>query len=203
MHSFDCLQSKTATRKQKNYDNLCWLNAIKAKAWWRWGVSWPSSGSEFCVIWLLKRPASGWGLLWESSSFVPWLILKTFWDVSGAVPEWPWIRRFMRNSSSWASASNIWFSVLLNSCDNFLFSDPSLNYLRNLSYVVFLRSGNVWVLCQIAPRMFLSFLCLRLLVFFFFDWPFLREKRFQWLIIDCVFWRESNSRFTVSVVEIN
>ena len=33
-------------------------------------MSWPSSGPEFFVIWLLKRPASGWGLLWDSSSSV-------------------------------------------------------------------------------------------------------------------------------------
>ena len=53
---------------------------------WRNRVSRPSSGPEFCVIWLLKMPASGWGLLWASLSFVPWLALNTFLDVSGAVP---------------------------------------------------------------------------------------------------------------------
>ena len=87
-------------------------------------VSWRSSGPEFCVVWLLKMPASGRGLLWESSSFVPWLILKTFRDVSGAIPEWPWISGFIRKSSSRPSAPSMLFSVLLKSCDNFLVTLP-------------------------------------------------------------------------------
>ena len=41
-------------------------------------LSWPSFGPKFCVIWLLKMPASGWGLLRESFSFVSWLILNMF-----------------------------------------------------------------------------------------------------------------------------
>ena len=90
-------------------------------------MSWPSSGPEFCVIWLLKRPASGWGLLWESSWFVPWFILNTFRDVSGAVLEWPWISGFMRKSSIRASAPSMRFSNLLKSCDNFLVTFPSIS----------------------------------------------------------------------------
>ena len=62
-------------------------------------VSWPSSGPEFCAIWLSKMPASGWGAIWELSSFVPWLVLNAFRDVSGAVPAWPWFSEFMRKSS--------------------------------------------------------------------------------------------------------
>ena len=81
---------------------------------------WRSSGPEFCAIWLLKMPASGWGLLWASSSFVLWLGLNTFRKVCGAVPEWRWINGFMRKSSRRASASSMRFSVLRNSCDKFL-----------------------------------------------------------------------------------
>ena len=44
-------------------------------------------------------PASGWGSLWESSSFVPWFVLNVFRDISAVVPEWPWISGFMRKSS--------------------------------------------------------------------------------------------------------
>ena len=77
-------------------------------------MSWRSSRSE------VRRSASGWGLLWESSSFVPWFILNMFRDVSGVVPEWPWDSGFMRKLSSLASAPRIWFFVLLNSCDNLL-----------------------------------------------------------------------------------
>ena len=90
-------------------------------------VSWPSSGPEFRVVWLWKMPAAGWGSLWESSSFVHWLILNTFRDVSGAVPEWPWISGFMRKSSRRANAPSMRFSVLLNSCDNFLVTLPSVS----------------------------------------------------------------------------
>ena len=84
-------------------------------------------GPELCVIWLLKMPASGWGLLRESSSFAPWFILKMFRDVSGAVPEWPWISEFVRKSSRHANAPSMRFSVLLNSCDNFLVTLPSIS----------------------------------------------------------------------------
>ena len=60
----------------------------------------------------VRRPAQGWGSLWESSSFAPWFILNTFRDVSGVVPEWPWSSGFMRKSSSLANAPSIRFSVL-------------------------------------------------------------------------------------------
>ena len=82
--------------------------------WTPVAMSWRSSRPE------VRRPASGWGSLLESSSFAPWLILNTFRDVSGVVPEWPCSSGFMRKSSSLASAPSIRFSVLLNSCDNFL-----------------------------------------------------------------------------------
>ena len=90
-------------------------------------LSWSSSGPEFCVIWLLKMPASGWGLLWESSSFAPWFILKMFRDVSGAVPERPWISGFVRKSSRCANAPSMRFSILLNSCDNSLVTLHSIS----------------------------------------------------------------------------
>ena len=45
----------------------------------------------------------------------------------GVVPEWPWKSGFMRKSSSRASAHSMRFSVLLNSCDNFLVTLPSIS----------------------------------------------------------------------------
>ena len=66
-----------------------------------------------------------------------------------------WISGIMRKSSSRANAPSIRFSVLINSWDNFLVTRPSIS-LRNLSYVVFLWSGNIWVLCQFTPRTFLT-----------------------------------------------
>ena len=52
-----------------------------------------------CLFWLPKMPASGWGSLWESSSFVPWFVLNAFRDITGVVPDLPWISGFMRKSS--------------------------------------------------------------------------------------------------------
>ena len=87
-------------------------------------VSWPSSGPAFCVVWLLKLPASGWGSHWESSSFVPWIVPYAFRDVSGEVEEWTWISGFMRKSSRKDRASKMQFSVQLNSWDKFLWLYP-------------------------------------------------------------------------------
>ena len=95
--------------------------SLSLSLWTPVAMSWRSSRPE------VRRPASGWGSLWESSSFVPWLIVNTFRDVSGVVPEWPWNSGFMRKSSSLASAPSIWFSVLLNSCDNFLVTLPPIS----------------------------------------------------------------------------
>ena len=88
-------------------------------------LSWPSSGSEFRVVWLWKMLGSRWGSLWKLSPFVPWFVLYVFRDISGAVPEWPWISRFMRKSSRRDNAPNMRFSVLLNSWDNFFVTFPS------------------------------------------------------------------------------
>ena len=90
-------------------------------------MSWPTFGSESCAVWLQKMPTSEWGSLWESSSFVPWSVPNGFRDVSGVVPEWPWISGFMRKSSSRPSAPSMRFSVLLNSCDNLLWLYPQFH----------------------------------------------------------------------------
>ena len=76
--------------------------------------------------------------------------------------------------------------------------DSSLNFLRNLSYVVFLWSRNIRVLCQLAPGMFLTF-------FFVWCWQFLlvsnkchflRKTACWWLILDCFTEEQSNCCFT-------
>ena len=72
-------------------------------------------------------PASGWGSLWESSSFVPCFVPNAFRDVSGAVSEWPWTSGFMRKSSRRDKAPNMRLCVLLNSCDNFFVTLPSIS----------------------------------------------------------------------------
>ena len=90
-------------------------------------MSWPFSEPEFCVIRLWKKPASVWGSFSESSSFVPWLVLNTFWEATGVVPEWPCSRWFMRKSPRRAYAPIVRFSVLLNSFDNLFVILPSIS----------------------------------------------------------------------------
>ena len=152
--------------------------------WTPVAMSWRSSRPE------MRRPASRWGLLWESSSLVPWFILNIFREVSGVVPEWPWSSGFMTKTSSLASAPSIRFSVLLNSCDNFLVTLPSLPSetwviesscdLGTFEFCAILLPG-----CSSEFSLFkaASFLCCEL--------PFY-GKVFWRLIIDWIFIVESN-----------
>ena len=61
-------------------------------------------------------------------------------------------------ASSWGSRQDVIMRLLCSflSCWNLetTFCNFFLNFLRKLSYVVFLWYGNIWVLCQIAPNMF-------------------------------------------------
>ena len=59
-----------------------------------------SFGPEFCVVWPRKKPASGWGSIWDSSSFVPWFSTFEFRNVPGTVSEGVVICWFKRNSSN-------------------------------------------------------------------------------------------------------
>ena len=83
-------------------------------------MSWPTSGPEFCVVWLRKMPASEWGSLWESSSFVPWFSTFVFRNVLGTVPECVRICGFKRKSSNLDRVPKMRDYVLLNSWDIFL-----------------------------------------------------------------------------------
>ena len=56
---------------------------------------WP----EFRIVWSPKMTASGWGSLWESSSFVPCFVLNAFRDITGVVPDLPWFSGFKRKLS--------------------------------------------------------------------------------------------------------
>ena len=84
-------------------------------------------GPEFCVVWSPKMPASGWGSLWESSSFVPWFSTFVFRNVPGRVSECVRICWFERNSSNLVRAPKMRDSVLLNSWDSFLLTLPSIS----------------------------------------------------------------------------
>ena len=86
-----------------------------------------SCGPKFCVVWPRKMPASGWGSLWESSSFVPWFSTFVFRNVPGTVSECVRIYWFKRNSSNLDRAPKMRDSVLLNSWDSFLLTLPSIS----------------------------------------------------------------------------
>ena len=90
-------------------------------------LSWPTSGPEFCVVWLRKMPASGWESLWELPSFVLWFSTFVFRNVPGTVPECVRICGFKTNSSNLHRAPKLRDSVLLISCDSFLVTLPSIS----------------------------------------------------------------------------
>ena len=93
-----------------------------------------TSGPEFCVIWLRKMPASGWGSLWESSSFVPWFSTLVFRNVPQTVPECVCIWGFKRTSSNLDRAPKMRDSVLLNSWDSFLVTLPLISSENSVIY---------------------------------------------------------------------
>ena len=122
-------------------------------------LSWPSSGSAFCVVWLRKMPASGWGSLWESSSFVLWFSTFLFRNVPGTVPECVRICGFKNTSSNLDRAPKMRDSVLLNSWDSFLVTLLSisseiiipvaphrLHSLRSFDRFVPLSDERAWIL---------------------------------------------------------
>ena len=113
-------------------------------------MSWPTSGPDFCVVWLRKMPASGWGSLWESSSFVPWFSTFVFRNVPGTFPECVRICGLKRNSSNLDIAPKMRDSVLLKFWDSFLVTLPS-----NLSDMFLVDSRNGRVSWLAVPRMFL------------------------------------------------
>ena len=86
-----------------------------------------SFGPEFCVVWPQKMPASGWGSLWESSSFVPWFSTFVFRNVPGTVLECVCTCWFERNSSNLDRASEMRDSIRLDSWDSFLVILPSIS----------------------------------------------------------------------------
>ena len=72
-------------------------------------------------------PASGWGSLWEWSSFVPRFSTFVFRNVPGTVPECVRICGFKRISSNLDRAPKMRDSVPRNSWDSFLLILPSIS----------------------------------------------------------------------------
>ena len=86
-----------------------------------------SFGPKFCVVWPRKMPASGWGSLCESSSFVPWFSTFVLRNVPRTVSKCVRICWFERNSSNLVRAPKMRDSVLLYSWDSFLVTLPSIS----------------------------------------------------------------------------
>ena len=151
----------------------------------RW-MSWSFSGPEFRVVWLCKRLDSEWKPLWASCSFVPWLVLNAFWDVTGAVPEWPWIRAFIGKSSRRDNAPNVRFSVLLNSWDNFFWLCSQFFPKLELRSLLMIWEHSSF--CQIAPNMFLTIFLFQCCNFSPIpqSCTFLQKINYQWIIIECL-----------------
>ena len=84
-------------------------------------------GPRFCIVWPPKMPASGWGSLWESSSFVPRFSTFLFRKVPGTLSECVRICWFKRNSSNLDRSPKMRDSVLLNSWDSFLLTLPAIS----------------------------------------------------------------------------
>ena len=153
---------------------------VRAKAnlpWTPVTMSWPTSGPEFCVVWLRKRPASGWGSLCGWSSFVPWFFTFVFRNVSGTVPEGVRICRFKRKSFNLDSPPKMQDSVLLNSWDSFLVTLPSIFSETCVIYSPLILGRDV-----------------------FRDWPFLgcsscvsfvTAANFRWFLNVAIFRREN------------
>ena len=123
---------------------------------WKQLLSRATSGPEFCVIWLRKMPASGWGSLWESSSFVPWFSTFVFWNVSRTVPVCVRICGFRRNSSNLDRAPKMRDSVRLNSWDSFLVTLLSISSETCVIYSSFILGTDVFSWLAF-PRIFFFF----------------------------------------------
>ena len=136
-----------------------------------------SFGPKFCVVWPRKMPASGWGSLWEASSFVPWFSTFVFRNVPGTVPECVVICGFKRNSSNLERAPKMRDSVLLNSRDSFLVTLHSTSSDTCVIYSSLILGTDV---CR--------------------DWPFLgcsscvslvTAANFRLFLNVAIFWREN------------
>ena len=105
----------------------CYESQWSCKETWTPCLSRQSFGPDFCVVWPQKMSASGWGSLWESSSFVPWFSTFVFRNIPGTVLECVCICWFERNSSNLDRAPKMRDSVRLNSWDSFLVTLPSIS----------------------------------------------------------------------------
>ena len=101
-------------------------------------------------------PASEWGSLWESSSFIPWFITFVFRNFPRTIPECVRICCFKRNSSNLYRAPKMRDSVLLNSWDSF-FTDSAFYLLRKLCDIFLVNSRNGRVSWLAVPRIFLLY----------------------------------------------
>ena len=76
---------------------------------------------------LRKATISGLWSFWKRSSFFSWFSLIVFRDVSRMVPRWTRAGGFKGNCFYLDRAPRKWFSVLMNSRDNFLVTLPSVS----------------------------------------------------------------------------
>ena len=171
--------------KQLRNPNL-FCKEVKSK--WNSYLSLSSCGPDYRVVCFSDMLASGWGSLWESSSFVHWFVPSVFRDISGADPEWTWTSGLKINSSSREGAPKV---RLLGP----MFCYSTLNFLKKLKDIIFLWSGNCCVFYQVSPRMLHTIFLVQSCKFLPVSQSchFLQEKTEQSLRLNYQFMKEFNS----------
>ena len=127
-----------------------------------------------------RDTASGWWSFCDLSSFVPWFVRSVLWDVSGVVPEWPWIRGFRRNSCRKDRPPKMRLSVLLHSRDNFFVNLHSI-------------SSKTWVLYNSCDPGTFGF-CAKIFRGYSSQISFLRAASFCFLLKVALFYWKSNEQ---------
>ena len=137
-------------RYMKNGLTICVLTYICG------GLSWPTSGPKFCVVWLRKRPASGFRMRITLGVV---LIRSLVFHVC--------VSPYSRNGSGvrpylWVQEKFVWFRQSTQNarlCPAELlgqfFSDSAFNLLRNLCDTFLVNSRNRRVSWLAVPRIFL------------------------------------------------
>ena len=101
------------------------------------------SGPKSSEDWLKETPMSGWGSIWELSSFVLWFFFVKLQDVSGTGLERARDCEFRRKSSSRDVTQNAKFS-LTELLEQFLCQSP-FNFYGDLCKIFFLYSRRILV----------------------------------------------------------
>ena len=177
--------------QESEYRDFYWAESVVSYIW----------AGVLCSLTLRDDPF-GMRITLGSSSLVPWLVRTRFRDISGAVPEWPWISGFRRKSSRRDSAPKVRISDLLNSRDNFF---VTLTSICSETWVIQSSCdlGTFEFCVKLASRMFLTILFLKGCKISRIPQicHFLRKKYWAAINIEVFFMKKSAS-FTVTMFNV-